>query len=292
LNYRQQNENKQGGAMSDAGIQTDEDGLPLGDIGRWAPEEKHARLRRYVEITSAARRKYLGGGKAGATYIDLYCGPGRALVRRTGERVDGSALVACKAATEKKAPFTEVHVGDTNPEYLQACITRLQRIEAPVQGYVGTALETVAKVTARLNPQGLHFAFLDPFDLKTLPFAVIERLAQLKRMDMLIHVSVMDLQRNLRSYFEDPESPFDTFAPGWRQAIDPVRPDAAVRRQIREYWQGLIQGLDMQPSRGIELVTGSKNQPLYWLVLVSRHPRAHELWEKIRDVGPQRRLGL
>jgi three-Cys-motif partner protein len=278
--------------MSETGTRLDEDGLPLGDIGRWAAEEKHSRLKRYVEITCAARRKYLGGGKAGATYIDLYCGPGRAAIRETGERVDGSALLAFKAAGEKKAPFTELHVGDTNPEYVQACVTRLQRIEAPVQGYVGAAVETVTKVAAQLNPHGLHFAFLDPFDLKTLPFVVIERLAQLKRMDMLIHVSVMDLQRNLRPYIENPESPFDTFAPGWRQVIDPVQPDAAVRRQIREHWQGLIQRLDMQPSQGIELVTGSKNQPLYWLVLVSRSARAHEFWEKIRDVGPQRRLGL
>ena len=278
--------------MNVVGTQTDEDGLPLVEVGRWASEEKHARLRRYVEITCAVRRKYLGTNKAGASYIDLYCGPGRAVVRETGERIDGSALVVFKAASGKQAPFTELHVGDTNPEYVQACVTRLQRVGGPVQGYAGTALETVTKIAARLNHYGLHFAFLDPFDLKTLPFAVIERLAQLKRMDMLIHVSVMDLQRNLRPYIESAESPFDTFAPGWRQVIDPKQHDVTIRRQIREHWQGLIQKLDMQRSGGIELVTGSNNQPLYWLVLVSRSDRAHDLWERIRNVGPQRRLPL
>ena len=43
----------------------------------------------------------------------------------------------------------------------------------------------------------LHFAFLDPYNLEQLPFSIIEKLASVQRMDMLIHVSVLDLQRNI-----------------------------------------------------------------------------------------------
>jgi hypothetical protein len=53
----------------------DEDGLPLDDVGPWA-KEKLERLRKYVDISRAARRKFLHGS-GGATYIDLFCGSGR-----------------------------------------------------------------------------------------------------------------------------------------------------------------------------------------------------------------------
>jgi hypothetical protein len=82
----------------------------------------------------------------------------------------------------------------------------------------------------------------------------------------------------------------DQFAPGWRDKVDVAQRQDIVRRKTLEYWLGLIRGLDMTPAQGIELVTGSKNQNLYWLVFVARHERAQEFWEKIRDVNPQRGL--
>ena len=69
-----------------------EDGLPLACVGEWA-EQKHARIRKYIDISRAVRRKFVKG-KGGATYIDLFCGPGRARVRETTRIVDGSALAA------------------------------------------------------------------------------------------------------------------------------------------------------------------------------------------------------
>src|SRR5687767_4842370 len=82
-----------------------EDGLPLACVGGWA-EQKHARIRKYVDISRAVRRMFLEG-KGGATYIDLFCGPGRARVRETTRIIDGSALVAAKEAIESRTPFSE-----------------------------------------------------------------------------------------------------------------------------------------------------------------------------------------
>jgi three-Cys-motif partner protein len=109
-------------------------------------------------------------------------------------------------------------------------------------------------------------------------------------MDMLIHVSVQDLQRNLRRYIASPDSPVDTFAPGWRDVTDPRLPDRTVRAQIFQYWLECINKLGTHPAEGVELVTGSKNQNLYWLVLVARHDLAHGLWDKIRDPSGQGKL--
>jgi hypothetical protein len=62
----------------------DDDGLPLDEVGAWA-KEKHERLRKYVDISRAARRKFVEG-PGGASYIDLYCGSGRAVIRDRGRR--------------------------------------------------------------------------------------------------------------------------------------------------------------------------------------------------------------
>jgi len=48
-----------------------------------------------------------------------------------------------------------------------------------------------------LNTYGLHFALLDPHNLGALSFSIIEQLAKLKYVDILVHVSVSDLQRNV-----------------------------------------------------------------------------------------------
>ncbi|MDR0577610.1 MAG: hypothetical protein LBI87_08790, partial [Candidatus Accumulibacter sp.] len=64
---------------------------------------------------------------------------------------------------------------------------------APVVEINGAAVDAVKQVLARLNAHGLHFAFLDPFDLAALNFDIIVALSTLKRIDMLVHISQMDL---------------------------------------------------------------------------------------------------
>jgi three-Cys-motif partner protein len=119
-----------------------------------------------------------------------------------------------------------------------------------------------------------------------------ETLAKFKRMDMLIHVSIHDFQRNLRLYMDEHDGPLDRFASGWRSAVTSRDKDRGARIKIFQHWLKLIRSLDMAASDGIEQVSGSNKQPLYWLVLVARHERAHEFWDKIRNVSDQRRLLL
>ena len=63
----------------------DDDGLPLDEVGPWA-KDKHDRLRKYVDISRAARRKWIEGSSKSATYVDLFCGTGRSIIRDTNER--------------------------------------------------------------------------------------------------------------------------------------------------------------------------------------------------------------
>jgi three-Cys-motif partner protein len=199
-------------------------------------------------------------------------------------------VLAAEKAAASGTPFSEIHIADISPEAVAAAKGRIQRVGASVFAEAGSADETVKKVAEKLNPHGLHFAFLDPYKME-LPFTIIERLARFKHMDMLIHVSSQDFQRNLELYMKEKGGPLDRFAPGWRSTVDIDHPQqSAKRKAIFSHWLNLIRGLDMAPAEGVESVYGDHGQRLYWLVFVARHPRAREFWDKIRNVTNQGRL--
>lgn len=193
-----------------------DDGLPAEVVGPWA-KEKHELLCKYIQISSATRRKYLPPhNQGGAGYVDLFCSTGRCWLKDTNEWIDGSAVAAWKRSVDNETPFTRVIIADADEERLNACADRLARLGAPVVATVGLAKDTAFWARQRIPPHGLNFAFLDPYSLGALDFEIIKTLALIKRMDMLVHVSTMDLQRNQDLYLSADASAFDAFAPGWR----------------------------------------------------------------------------
>jgi three-Cys-motif partner protein len=149
------------------------DGLPVLPVGTWALD-KHALLRKYVELTWGPRKNWAHRG-----YLDLYCGPGRVQVRGSAEIRDGGALQAWRASTERDGTFTEVCIGDLDTCALNACGTRLRKYGAPISCFEGTASETVDSMLQTLPRNGLNLAYLDPFNLEHLPFRILERLSTL-----------------------------------------------------------------------------------------------------------------
>lgn len=268
-----------------------DDGYVREITGPWV-RDKHARLAKYVDISSAVRRNWVRKGPAGATYIDLFSGPGRCRIKDTAVVLPGSALVAWTASLSNNATFTDVVVGDAHPAICDAVEYRLSRLRAPIHRFHGPATDTVDHAISRINHYSLHLAFLDPYDLKALPFEIIKKLAMLEHMDILIHFSLQDLTRNLRKYIAMPTSPLDTFVPDWRPNIDVNRPDDYVRARVFEYWRALLGTIDMKTTEAAELVSGPQRQPLYWLAFAARHSRALEFWEKIRRLQPDPQLGI
>ena len=261
------------------------DDLPVGEAGEWTLD-KHERLRRYVDAAHGARRQF-----SQRTYIDLYCGAGRTRIRETGQIVDGSPLVAWEAGGKHGDQFTEFLIGDSDMRLLEAARVRLERLGAKVRTFPGEAADTVDQVIDALDPGGLHLALLDPFNLGHLPFSVIEKLARVKRMDLLIHVSAMDLKRDLHNYLKtDGPKHLNAFAPGWRSRVNEKERPERVRLAIFEHWKSLIQGLGTSPNDMVEAVENSKKSDLYWLVFVARHSLAHKLWSQIANVSSQKRL--
>lgn len=258
-----------------------DDRLVVSEVGPWA-SEKHARLQSYIEISGGARRKYIPppSWHAGAAYIELFSGPGRSLIRDTNRIIDGSPLVAHRAA-QQTVPFTEMHLNDADPSMSSAVDARLRALGVVPVCYSDPADVAVDKIVAALNPSGLHFAFLDPYNLEGLSFNIIRKLSKLK-VDLLIHVSVHDLQRNLDDYSR-PGDVLDTFAPGWSSHVDRNQSISSFRASLMEYWLAEIRKLGKLPARGVELVEGPNGQRLYWLVFASEHDLALRFWEAIRD---------
>lgn len=112
-------------------------------------------------------------------------------------------------------------------------------------------------------------------------------MAKLKYIDILVHVSVSDLQRNVDRYSSEMHRQFDVFAPGWRRHVNVDTNQQSLRAAIFGYWSKLVLDLGLPRARHTELITGEGNQRLYWLVLLSGHELAHSLWEKISSHAKQ-----
>ncbi|WP_409188500.1 three-Cys-motif partner protein TcmP [Bradyrhizobium sp. RDM4] len=266
------------------------DGLIVDEVGKWA-SEKHARVKAYIEIASATRAKYVPppSWRGGACYIELFSGPGRSLIRNTKDIINGSPLVAFNAA-QASVPFTEMHLNDFDSTKSAAVDARIRALGGAPICYSEPADVAIDKIVAAVNPSGLHFAFLDPYNLEDMSFEIIRKLSKLK-VDMLIHVSVHDLQRNLDSYSKT-GGVFDTFAPGWSSQVDPNQAINSFRAALMKYWMAEIEKLGTMPAKGVELIVGSKGQRLYWLVFVSGHKLAQKFWNAIRDPMKQTAMDI
>jgi three-Cys-motif partner protein len=221
----------------------------------------------------------------------LYSGPGRSLITGTSRIIDGSPLVAFKAGRASGHPFSEMHLSDLEAQNSSALAQRITALGGSPTSYVGDASVVVDQVMTAINPHGLHLAFLDPYSLAQLPFSIIERMLRVKRMDMIIHVSLQDLQRNLDEYTRVGGT-LDIFAPRWRDAVDVNQSTAALRAAIVEYWLQLIRSLGTHPATGIPLIVGGKNQRLYWLVFLSSNPLGEKIWNDVQNLSGQGSLAL
>lgn len=266
-----------------------DDGLPAEEVGPWA-KEKHELLCRYIDMAKAARKKYLGPGKGGAAFIDLFCGPGRCRVKTTGEWTDGGALAAWKKSVEGGQPFSRVIVADADQVRLDAMVERLRRVGAPVVSSCGPAAQTAHFALQRTPAYGLNFAYLDPYNLEALDFGIFKTLGRVKRLDVLVHLSKMDLQRNLDSNIAATVSAFDAFAPGWRNVINIEQAQGGIRNEVVEHWRDLVEGTGKAASNDVRLLKGSKGQHLYWLLLVASHDLAHKFWKTAANPEKQGNL--
>lgn len=256
------------------------------EVGEWSIE-KHHLLRRYIDASRAARRKWPRRG-----FIDLFCGPGRTRIKGTNIETDGGAVVAWRQSKLDSVEFTDIIIGDIDDDSLRSCEKRLLPLDAPVNALLGPAEQTVDEAIKLLPARGLHLAYLDPFNMEHLPFTVIQKLATFRNIDIVVHFSVMDLQREIELDFLRDASRFESFAPGWKKHVDVSGlTKQGARIAFVQYWLSLVGSLGFRHSKEMPLMTNSKNGPLYRMMFLMRHPLAEKLWDEIaRGQKPQQDL--
>jgi three-Cys-motif partner protein len=258
----------------------DEDGRWVEKVGPWA-KEKQKILTDYVQIASATRKKY-----AHCSFIDVFSGPGKSQIRDSDELIDGSPVSGFKQGRISH-PFSSVYISDADPDLLASAHSRLHELAAPVQAVAGPASVALPKIVNRLSSSGLHLALLDPHNLGTLSFDLFESLAKLRKIDIIVHVSLSDLQRNVDRYTSEAYAQFDRFAPDWRKNIRIDQNQASLRAAILKYWTEKVVALGLPRAKHCELIKGPGGQRLYWLMFLARHPLPHSFWNKINSSAKQ-----
>lgn len=276
------------GTASDQGMSPDpcpellvERGPKNEGVGAWVPEQKHRLLCEYLNATRHAWGKWTS-----RVLIDPFSGPGRIQVKGEPFTREGGAIRAWRALSEV-APFTSVLVGDIEAERSAACARRLTALSAPAADFVGPASETVLNMVKEVPRHSLCFALLDPYNLESLSFSIIQELARC-RVDLAINFSTMDLQRNAELEFDPHRARFDAVAPGWRNQ---TAVQSASKQNVKvvffQYWCRLIRDLGFSHSKEMPLVRNGQGHPIYRMVFFARHKLPNRIWDDIAH-GPNR----
>src|SRR5712671_3942588 len=156
-------------------------------VGAWVPARKHKLIHDYLTASRHAWSKW-----PSRVFIDPFAGPGRIQVKGESLTREGGAVLAWRALAES-APFTRMIVGDLNPDRVAACEQRLEALGAMVTSFVGPAEETIDQMVASTPKGSLCMAYVDPYNLSLLSFSMLQKLAALKKVDLAINFSTMDL---------------------------------------------------------------------------------------------------
>jgi len=271
------------------------DELPVQCVGLWI-RKKHYYLNRYLEATARVRKMFYKQGNA--IYLDLFCGPGKCIIRNTTTLVEteSGGVISYNISY---SPFNEYYFIDIENENIRALQRRLVHRD---NCYFITndcniaIMDIISKLLKQ--PDRLHFSYIDPFGVDNLKFNTLRELAKLNRNDMLINFPIGSIIRNIPKWSTMTNTPLDDFlgTPIWRERIRGVSGDHIYSILMDVFRNQLISvGF---PEDGLESaqdtvpVKNTKEVELYVLFLAAKHPLAQKIWASTKKIGPdsQRKL--
>lgn len=253
-----------------------EDGHPLQCVGPWSVE-KHEYLKRYIDATREVRASF---GRGGSAFIDIFAGPGRAKRTDTGEFVNGSPLIA---AQYSKVPFSHLVFAEAAEENVSALRARTAPFTDRVQIVPGDSHQNIRDIVSRVPQAGLCLAFIDPFGPSGLRWSTIETLAQVQRMDMIIHFPTMGTRRN---------EPFVDF----EAMVGPGNVEGEghlVQRLVKRLKENL-KTLGYAKDDSVRDIPVKNNQGglLYHLIFATKHPLGTKIWKSVVKTGATGQRGF
>lgn len=283
----------------------EDDGLPTRVFGKWT-KKKLDYVSRYIYMFETSMK---GKSWRQRSYIDLYAGTGKYRTKKDGEIHLGSPLLALTT----EYPFTHYYFVESNAKKLNILKQRCQFTACKIHFYEGDANLKVKEIVNEIitvdKPKipnlwsSLNLAFLDPDGLK-LEWQTIETLANVNKMDLIIHYSQSGLSRNLKNCYQiNSETIIDKFFGDgeWRKIYEKRTLKgsiAGIHRDLIDYYKSKLKTLGyiyvIEPDTGIEpLMRTTKTQaPLYRLIFASKNKLGHEFWKEVtyKDVWGQGRI--
>lgn len=274
--------------MSDAKLQPIDDGLPARKSQDYARMKLKA-LTYYLHIVTKSMHKKWPN----MVYLDLQSGPGKNQIR--SDFLLGSPLIALTL----EVPFTHYYFNELDKDHLEALQTRVAASELRdrVRFYQQDINEVVFEICSEIEKrESLNVAFIDPEGLEV-RWSTIERLARVRRMDLIINFSTSGLDRSAGA---DNESVIDRFYgnTSWRPDMQISDPTRRRRALIERYLSQLsFFGYYIEENPEIEHLDisfrNSKNSEVYRLIFASKNKLGNEFWQKTRrGINPPRLPGL
>lgn len=257
-------------------------------VGSWS-EEKYELVRCYATIFASAMSAKWGA----LTYVDLFAGAGRALLRDSKRIVPASPLLVLEIAK----PFSHYVFCELDEEKALALERRVKTYAArDVTVIAGDCNQQVGRIVQLIPSRSLTFCFVDPFNIGSLRFSTIERIAKKGRVDFLVLLaSGMDANRNETEYAKEDNDTIEEFtgATGWRERWREARSRLSFGDfAVEEFGQAMnALGYDYEGLAGTKIIVNEKNAPLYRLAFFSKHPLGSKFWDECKKyTNPQRTL--
>jgi three-Cys-motif partner protein len=261
------------------------DGLPARESGAWVLDKK-VYVERYLRIfTKGVSNKW--GGKL--AYVDLFSGPGKNVIRDTGEEVDGSPLLALKCDFAR-------YVFVDAPEVLATLRTRLRNHPkfARISFVEGDCNVVISEVLKHLPTDHLTLAFIDPTGLQ-IRFETIRRLVYNRKVDLLMTIQFgMGIQMNLPQYIKSEGDALTGFLGNseWRKDAENVGTVFQAGRRILDRYMAQLRTLGYLDTKDREIVRNDQKMLLYFVIMASRHELGKKFWREVTKIAPSGQRNL
>jgi len=262
------------------------DGLPIRDSGAWI-EDKHKLLAYYSHLFATGMKN----SWKSRVYLELFSGPGRCFIRKTGKEDLGSPL----KVIEKE--FTSFIFTEMSVPMAEALAQRLEPFAnaARTEIWCGDCAEAIQRL--QIPAGSLTLAFIDPTGIGHAPFSLIETLHRKTRCDLLINIQHgMGIKMNIHQYTPDAteQSALTQFLgnDSWKSL--PRHNPRGFFRSVLELYKEQLHKLGFRFVGREVFIKNDSNTPLYLLLFASKHPKGKEFWDKAMKgvLPPELDLGV
>lgn len=231
-------------------------------------------------------------------FVDLLAGPGRCILKHSGEEFDGSPVRALKC----DPPFTTVVLVESDPALFAALEARTAIYAPRVQLVAGDCNDpaTIATIRKQIPFRALTLAFADMLGLDV-TFESVRRLTSGRRIDLAITFQVSDLVRNVPQVLAgnaDGARLDRFFGTGdWRRVVAAAEggalPTPAIGDALTDFYIQRLATLGYLHVAPLHrLMKNTANAPLYRVVLASKHATGADFFKKIAKYEYSGQRGL